>query len=246
MQFMKSYFTKKKFLSLLTLIALIIGGVSAKHYKNSPPVVSATPNTQKHDFLFVMSWSPAYCHERDPNGRQAQCYKKLPKQYRFIVHGLWPQGNPQNGKANNNQLSFCQKTDPKLEASIVTDYFYLMPSSGLMAHQWKKHASCGNFTQQSYFKTIETLYQRFNGKALFADITKTQSFSLDALIDKITAKMPNISPHISKENIVIRCRQSQLKEIRICLNSDYSPRQCRYSEVKSGGCRRNQNIMVRI
>ena len=117
-----------------------------------------------------------------------------------------------------------------------------MPSSGLMQHQWEKHASCGNFTQQSYFKTIENLYQKFKIATLFHEVKKTQSYLLNDLIAKITVHIPAIL----RENIVIVCHKNTLAEIRICLNNDYTYRKCHYTEIKSGRCKTFEEIKIPV
>jgi ribonuclease T2 len=192
----------------------------------------------------ALSWSPTFCLEQDPQGKQPQCNITLPKQYRFIVHGLWPQLqiNSQKQVEAEKYLNYCKTVNKNLEASIVENYFYLMPSSGLMRHQWEKHASCGNFTQQSYFKAIENLYQKLKIATLFHEVKKTQSYLLNDLIDKITVHIPSIL----RENIVIVCHKNTLSELRICLNNDYTYRKCHYTEVKAGRCKLDEKIKIPI
>lgn len=237
---MTKFLQQKKYLFFsLSGLLLVLGGVSGKKFQffsQSSQGASENRDQQKTDFLFVASWSPAYCAERDPMGKTTQCRRTYAKKFRFIVHGLWPQGG-QGMKRN-----YCKEVSQQLEGNIVNDYFYLMPSSTLMLHQWKKHASCGAFTQKSYFGTIEKLYQKFEINDLFADIEKTHTFQLNDLINKITTD----SPMLKAENIVVRCRQNRFKEIRICLNHDFALRKCRGFEIKSGGCRKNQPITVRF
>ncbi len=235
--------TFKKYIFVLLGIISIIIAVIVIFFDKSNKIKqhTETDSTIKRDFLFALSWSPTYCLEQDPYGKQAQCRKTLPKSYRFIVHGLWPQEQgTRTQKTQKSYLNYCRSVDKKLEASIVENYFYLMPSSGLMRHQWEKHASCGNFTQQSYFKTIEDLYKKFKIASLFTDITTTHAFDFQKLLKKITLEIPMIS----RENIVVSCRKNYLAEVRICLKSDYSLRKCHYDELKSGRCRTTEKIIV--
>lgn len=235
---MKAYVTKKNIFLLIGIFFILVCGVFSVGYtpQTQKPHTAQDISKDKIDYLFVFSWSPTYCQEVDPQGKQAQCNKN--KQYRFIVHGLWPQlhDNQQQGKYSN----YCRSVEKNLEASIVEKYFYLMPSSELMHHEWIKHASCGNFTQQSYFQTIENLYQRFKVADIFKTVDTTQSMSLNALMTELTTQIPNIS----RKNIVIYCRKNYFGEVRICLNADYSLRHCRYNEIKAGGCRSSQGIIV--
>ncbi len=241
---MMSYFTKKNILLLIALFLTLIYTVFSGNTPNKAlkteksdnnPVKNHSNNT---DYLFVFSWSPTYCLEIDPQGKQTQCRTDIPKQYRFIVHGLWPQlpDNTTQGK----YLNYCRFVNKNLDAKIVEKYFYLMPSSELMHHEWIKHGSCGDFTQHSYFEKIQDLYQKFHVADIFKNLKTPKSLSLDALITDLTTQIPNISRH----NIVVYCRKNYLGEVRICLNADYSVRKCRLNEVKSGGCRASGTITV--
>lgn len=225
---------------LIALILTITYSILSRHTPNRAIKIEKSYDNQvKHtDYLFVFSWSPTYCLEIDPHGKQPQCRTDTPKQYRFIVHGLWPQlqDNHEKGK----YLNYCRSVNKNLDAKIVEKYFYLMPSSELMHHEWIKHGSCGDFTQHSYFEKIDDLYQKFHVADIFKDLQTTKSLSLDDLITDLTTQIPNIS----RKNIVVYCRKNYLGEVRICLNSDYSLRKCRLNEVKSGGCRASAPIIV--
>lgn len=197
-----------------------------------------SPTDNNHNYLFVMSWSPTYCALKDPHNRQAQCAKEAHKKYRFIVHGLWPQ--IKENSSYEERLAYCKKVDRKLDADIVEKYFHIMPSSILMRHQWVKHASCGEFTQEQYFEKIGELYNRFNGQELFSKLSSTESFPLLTVVDSIVEQIPGLK----RSNIVIRCQKNLLKEVRICLNSDYSLRDCEREEVRAGRCRAGQDIGI--
>lgn len=241
-------FIRKYIFIVLGLIVAVLSVLGFNRFYELPKITEQKPNIdkllsnkelheQKTNFLLSLSWSPTYCVEQDPQGKTPQCQINKPKKFRFIVHGLWPQPVTDTG---GKHLTYCKTVSPKLDAAIVKDYFYLMPSSGLMMHQWKKHASCGNFTQQSYFQTVDTVYKNFKIASLFSQITTTTSDTLPQIIEKITNHIPNIK----SENIVIACRNNKLGEVRICLNHDYTPRKCYYSELKSGRCPKDSKITV--
>lgn len=236
---MKSFFAKKYFLIVIIITILTITGILGQNFFNSNDTL-AQKKSEKLNYLLALSWSPTYCLYKDPYGKQSQCYKNLPQKYRFIVHGLWPQSTKLQVGKSENHLNYCKNVDKQISNQIVEDYFYLMPSSGLMRHQWEKHASCGNFTQQTYFKTIEDLYKKFQISKLFQTIKTTKTLNLSDLLNHITHQIPNIS----SENIVVACYKKHLSEIRICLTSNFEPRQCTKNERISGYCHSSQKIII--
>lgn len=226
---MRTYFNRRNIFLFLSSFFILVYAIKDVDFVVDNPTSKVI---SEHDYLFVLSWSPTYCLENDPNGKQFQCTKN--KKYRFIVHGLWPQ------IAKGQKNSYCKQVDPKLEGQIVEKYFDLMPSSKLMQHQWIKHASCGDFTQKSYFKKIAELYNMFNVTALFSHIKTREAFSFKQLQQEITSKIPVLK----RNNFVIKCQKNLLQEIRICLNNDFSLRGCQQSEFKAGRCDLNRNVII--
>jgi ribonuclease T2 len=238
-----NFFKKPIIIFLCLLIVSTIGLINhfydaTNHQSNDKQ--SKILSQSALNYLFVASWSPAYCAEHDPQGHQTQCKHNLKKKFRFIIHGLWPQS--QSNQQKVHYLNYCKAVDKDLEGAIIDTYLYLMPSSTLMKHQWTKHGSCGDFTPRTYFAKIQELYKKFKIAALFSDIETTQSMTLEAIIAKITKQVSTITAN----NIVVKCQKNIFKEIRFCLNDDYTPRQCGLHELKGGTCRKNEKIIIKF
>lgn len=184
--------------------------------------------TKKNDHLFALSWSPAYCLlDEKGSTDQAQCLKPK-KDYRFIVHGLWIQ---QDGDANSasDYLKYCEVPTQRVTAQIVTDMFDIMPSSDLMNHTWRKHGTCTGLAQKDYFKTAKSLYEKFNIDQVLTDVNESKVLLKKQIINNVL----NAFPHFDEENIIINCRGRFLREIRICLNSEFDLRTCSLDERRA-------------
>ncbi len=118
--------------------------------------------------------------------------------------------------------------------------FDIMPSMGLIGHQWRKHGSCSGLTQKQYFDKTRDAYDRIK---IPADLsTGDQSKRLSA--DAIEAAFVDANPGMTKSGIAISCEGPRLEEVRICLSKTLSFRDC--PEVDRQGCRSNAAEIIPI
>src|SRR5690606_5469636 len=92
-----------------------------------------------------LSWSPSYCEAEGKDANRQQCGATRP--YPFIVHGLWPQheqGFPEN----------CATAEPDVSRERLRTLYDIMPSAGLIRHQWRRHGSCSGLSQDDYFEVL--------------------------------------------------------------------------------------------
>jgi ribonuclease T2 len=183
-------------------------------------------------YVLSLSWSPSFCSSQQDGKNSQQC--GADKHYRFIVHGLWPQnekGYPQ----------FCQTREPKrVPTELGRPMFDIMPSMGLIGHQWRKHGSCSGLTQKQYFDKTREAYDRIK---IPADLsTGDQSKRLSA--DAIESAFVDANPGMTKSGIAISCEGPRLEEVRICLSKTLSFRDC--PEVDRQGCRSNAAEIIPI
>ncbi len=64
-----------------------------------------------------------------------------------MVNGLWPQyerGYPQD----------CATGERDVPNNALRSLYDIMPSAGLIRHQWRKHGSCAGLSQSDYFKVV--------------------------------------------------------------------------------------------
>ena len=172
-------------------------------------------------YVLSLSWSPTWCAENDAGGKTQQCRRG--ENNGFIVHGLWPQddrGYPQ----------FCATRQPdRVPESLGRTVMDIIPSMGLIGHQWRKHGTCSGLSQKDYFAVTRAAWQRIRipaeprrGGARLAPDAMEQAF--------IAA-----NPGLERKGIAITCEAGRLTEVRICLTPDLSFRPC--PEVDRAACR---------
>ncbi len=174
-------------------------------------------------YVLSLSWSPSYCLVEGKQADRQQC--RTGSRYGFIVHGLWPQyekGYPE----------FCRSEGRGfVPQGIEQSMFDIMPSRGLIRHQWKKHGTCSGLTQRSYFDITRKALN------LITVPRQYRSVSSDLRVDP--AAMENAfvraNPGLPADGIAVTCDGRNLREVRICLTSDLQFRAC--DEVDRNFCR---------
>ena len=93
-------------------------------------------------YVLSLSWSPSYCEAEGDNANRQQC--DIGRPYAFVVHGLWPQferGFPAD----------CDTAEREVDNDTLRSLYDIMPSSGLIRHEWRKHGTCSGLSQHDYF-----------------------------------------------------------------------------------------------
>jgi ribonuclease T2 len=200
------------------------------------PVSTQTPQPpvgSGFDFYVLsLSWSPAFCaSEAGQNSRQ-QCGSN--RKYGFIVHGLWPQND-------SGYPEFCGKDkQDRVPEALGRAMFDIMPSMGLIGHQWRKHGTCSGLSQKDYLDTIRAAYQRVNLPKDIASGSSSKTLSADAVETAFVAD----NPGMTKQGLAVSCEGSKLEEVRICMTKDLGFRSC--PEVDRKGCRSNTTEIIPI
>ncbi|CAD7033702.1 ribonuclease [Pseudorhizobium endolithicum] len=185
---------------------------------------AGTVKAQSFDFYVLsLSWSPTYCATQRDARRSPQCGSD--ESFGFIVHGLWPQyekGYPE----------FCSSREPnRVPRALGEPMFDIMPSMGLIGHQWRKHGSCTGLTQRAYFEAVRRAFERIRIPPDLAEGEERLTLSPSEVERKFTEANPGMGPR----GIAVRCERRRLEEVRICLTKDFRFRDC--AEVDRGGCR---------
>lgn len=174
-------------------------------------------------YVLALSWSPSFCASQRGDRNQQQC--GLDKSFRFIVHGLWPQ-------YEKGYPDFCPVSGPeRVPRSLVEPLFDIMPSMGLIGHQWKKHGSCSGLSQGDYFAKTREAYDAVSIPAEFGEGRRELTVSPDEVEETFLAA----NPGMSRRGISTSCRGRQFQEVRICLTKDLKFRDC--EEVDRDSCR---------
>ncbi|OYW42922.1 MAG: hypothetical protein B7Z45_01460 [Azorhizobium sp. 12-66-6] len=179
-------------------------------------------------YILALSWSPTYCAEQT-RADGAQCRAGRP--FGFIVHGLWPQnerGYPQS----------CQTPAPYIHNETLTSIQDLMPSRGLVIHEWRRHGTCSGLPPEAFFAKL---------RAARGKITIPPAFIAPAEASTVTPAEVETAfiaanPGLTNAMIAVDCGANRLREVRVCFSKDLTFRPC--PEADRRGCRAGRTLEV--
>ncbi|MBD8876113.1 ribonuclease T2 family protein [Roseibium polysiphoniae] len=206
---------EKRLARLVLAVLLLVGG----------PVQGAQAEGSSGDFdyyVLALSWSPTYCARQGRNAEPLQCQASKP--HRFIVHGLWPQ-------YERGWPDFCRTRNDRPSRHTVSEILDIMPSRGLVSHQWRKHGTCSGLDPEAYFDTIRAAYDKIRIPATFRTLERTGRIAPDG-VEK-AFRLAN--PGLGDAAMAVTCSKGALQEVKICLTKDLEFRSCR--AVDRSGCR---------
>jgi ribonuclease T2 len=173
-------------------------------------------------YVLSLSWSPTWCADNDEGGRTQQCRRG--ENNGFIVHGLWPQNE-------RGYPEYCATREPdRVPENLGRTVLDIIPSMGLIGHQWRKHGSCSGLSQKDYFAVTRAAFERVRIPASL-DAGKGQRLSPDGVEAAFIAD----NPGLSGQGIAVTCEAGRLEEVRICMTADLSFRTC--PQVDRAACR---------
>jgi ribonuclease T2 len=170
-------------------------------------------------YALVLSWSPTYCAEKGDNDN-AQCNRRDGRRYSFILHGLWPQydyGYPSDCRLQRR---------PFVPDNVISSMLDIMPSRGLVIHEYRAHGTCSGLDPARYFATAHRLFDAINIPQRFQNPFETQVASPADIRRDFAQANPNFKPDM----IAVVCGNKGLREVRLCLSRDGQPRSCGQNE----------------
>lgn len=196
------------------------------------PVESSDEPAAKapYDFLVLaLSWSPSYCEIEGDRANRQQCGGR--QDHAFVVHGLWPQ-------LKDGWPEFCPSREPdRVPDSIVRDMADIMPSGGLVGHQWRKHGSCTGLSQRDYFAMVRKAAAQVEIPQRFEDARSHQNLAAN----DVETAFGKANPGLRQDGMAVVCEDGYIREVRICLGNDLSFQSC--PELDRRGCRLRQAEM---
>ncbi|MCT8998998.1 ribonuclease T2 [Chelativorans intermedius] len=180
-------------------------------------------------YVLSLSWSPSYCAAEGADANPRQCGRERP--YAFIVHGLWPQHE-------DGYPEFCRSDQPdRVPELLVRQYLDIMPSAGLIGHQWRKHGSCSGLAQADYLALTRRARERIN---IPAEVTRLEEPRMVAP-EAVEASFLAANPGLAGDGIAVTCDRRYLREVRICMTQDLEFRSC--PQVDRRACSRKKVLM---
>lgn len=191
--------TRRSFGLLLSVVTLLLSAV-----------VQADSTPGRFDYyLLSLSWSPEYC-ARSQRDSESQCARP----YAFVAHGLWPQHE-------RGWPSDCPSRERVPEATIKR-LLPLMPSRGLIIHEWRRHGTCSGLKADAYFSLVEQAYRSIIIPARYQRLSTAISVGKAELRRDLLAANPGIADN----GLVLQCSGRYLQEARICLDRQLKPHAC--------------------
>lgn len=176
-------------------------------------------------YVLSLSWSPSYCAAEGADADPLQCDAR--PAHAFIVHGLWPQ-------FEEGWPEYCgDGAAPEPSPDLVGSMLDIMPSRGLVAHQWEKHGTCTGLAPAEYFATTRDALERVE----LPELMTGRRVDPDA----VEQDFLDSNPDMPAEGIAVTCDDERLREVRICLGADLGFRPC--PEVDARSCQKSDVAM---
>lgn len=178
-------------------------------------------------YALVLSWSPSYCADKGDDDN-AQCNRRDGRRYSFVLHGLWPQydyGYPSSCRLPRR---------PFVPDNVIASMQDIMPSRGLVIHEYRTHGTCSGLDPAQYFATAHRLFDGITIPQQFRNPFDKQFISPTDIRSEFLRSNPQLKPDM----IAIVCGGAGkgLKEVRICFSKDGQPRTCGRNENQSKLC----------
>jgi ribonuclease T2 len=180
-------------------------------------------------YALVLSWSPTHCSLPEAADDNLQCNRSDGKRYAFVLHGLWPQykqGWPEDCRTPRR---------PFVPDPVITGMLDIMPSRGLIIHEYRKHGTCSGLDVPSYFQLARQLFRAIRIPSDFVNPQETQFLSPDDVKRAFLANNPGLRP----DAVAIVCgrgNRARLTEVRICVGRDGKPTACGPNEDERKLC----------
>jgi ribonuclease T2 len=191
-----------------------------KSYLVAFALAAAAPAASAQDFdyyLLALTWTPSFCAAEGDARDRAQCDEG--RDLGFTLHGLWPQ-------YEEGWPEFCDSAarDPsRRDTAAMAD---IMGDAGLAWYQWKKHGRCSGLSARDYFDQARFAYA----------LLSLPDPGSEATAAEVEAGFLAANPELDPEDVIVTCRADLLREVRICLDRDLTPRPCG-EDVLRAACR---------
>lgn len=172
-------------------------------------------------YVLALSWSPSYCEAEGRKANRQQCDSNA--DHDFVVHGLWPQyerGSPRECRTDNRRVS----------DRLAFNMLDIMPSVGLVGHEWRMHGTCSGLSQQDYFNTVRAAYEKVRIPQRFEGLQQDQQIAAPV----VKSAFMKANPGLPEDAISVSCDGKLMREVRICMTKSLQFRNC--DEVERRSC----------
>lgn len=166
----------------------------------------AEPGTFDY-YVLTLSWSPAFCAKEKNQADPDQC--GTDRKFGFVVHGLWPQYNAGGYPAS------CAR-DRNVPKAVVDQTMPIMPSVGLIVHQWQKHGTCTGLNATDYFARVRSAFDKVK---VPGELQSTAN-GLSVPATQVERLFIQANPGLTPESVAVVCSKRDVAEVRVCMDKD--------------------------
>jgi ribonuclease T2 len=98
----------------------------------------------------------------------------------------------------------------------------IMPSRGLVIHEWRTHGACSGLGAEDYFGTLEKAYRGVRIPPAY----QAPDHYLSVAPAQLKQDFAAANPGLRAEDLAVQCSGHYLREVRVCLTRELSPRAC--------------------
>ena len=98
----------------------------------------------------------------------------------------------------------------------------IMPSRGLIRHEWAKHGTCSGLKPEDYFAAARKAFEQFRAPAGYG----TPDTQINVSPSKYESAWLAANPGLNASGVAVVCSGRFLQEVRICLDKNLKPRAC--------------------
>ncbi len=182
-------------------------------------------------YVLSLSWSPSFCADESvASSNRQQCGPG--RSFAFIVHGLWPQYK------GGDWPAYCPSNEPsRVPDGLARDTLDIMPSFGLIGHQWRKHGVCSGLSQSEYF----ALARAARNKVIIPPALRKLNRMVAVAPLQVEAAFSKFNKGLDPEEMGVACEDNRLQEMRLCLTKNLEFIDC--PSIDRLGCRRTRILM---
>ncbi len=201
----------------IVVACLMVGAADAKSKKKKH---KPAPGNFAY-YLLSLSFAPDFCDQPQGDKDPREC--GVGRRVGFVVHGLWPQGESSRGPEN------CAGPT-SLPQPVVTAALKYIPTEKLIQHEWTSHGTCSGLKPAEYFTLLS---KARDSVKIPSDLDQPQQ-QAHLTSSQIESKLAVANPSFPLTSFRVSCYpDNELKELRICLNKDLTPRAC---SASAGEC----------
>jgi ribonuclease T2 len=198
-------------MSLLVASVTACTATASSHHSRKRNANATRPGDFDY-YVLSLSWAPAFCASHSGQGTSRECDPK--RHVGFVVHGLWPQ-------KEGSRVENCGSVPP-VSSAIVNEMLPLMPSAGLIQHEWQTHGSCSGLNAQDYFSLIRQVRSSIQIPSDFQNAKQDEQKGVSAIEQDFVS-----ANHLSGPGAVrVACYSAEMTEVRLCVTKDGQSRTC--------------------